>query len=762
MSGKKAAGKKLYISQETFDQAVKENMDDFGMEREEAVSDAVRQFETQGVDLSNINKGTAAPDAAVSLPPQLATLEAFRTALFQAYPPNPACTRTLAEDAALFAPLLTAMHSALSAEAPAGLPAAIDIRTILIANRAVENLVRLLHLSILPALEAPAATLTPALWEFVALVPDLIGAILKGNPDYLTLPAARAKEALPPLAAHFWLPMSEWDVVPALPKHTDGLELFCSAISALQARAEALGLTRPAPPPLPAVETADPTTATPGAATHPTPAKRLMPHMPAPQPDGPLARALRREGDGGAECLQEVGRVFAAEARFVEALRACCMKHESHRHQLTLRPECALIGLLRAGIHQCVELGQLHLSPSSVAPLPSAVLSGAPALVRALCAQARILTNDDDVRVHAGHAHEHSRWMVEAGLAQVLLGLVRTVLPVHASQPRSPLCDPMVAECMSTLARITTRQEHCEELLAPPPVAREDGTGPVEGPAPEGVMPYLAAALQGCIAARRVEGAAASSIAVGRQAASLARALSSSDSAKQVMVQGHIPQLLVDCMAQYSQTAAAAPAAPAGTPVPSPSPAPAPHAVSVPVTASPVPTPTLSVSPPTEATPAPQAPREVPQEVVGLVEQASAALAGFLLRNPSLAAALTQTHGLPAVVVQCMRTFRTSIPINQKLCHVVRNSVARASEKVPIAAMYLELGIESLIRAAMTLHVSPTAAPPQGEPVHDTAVSDEVRRGGCWEAGFSALRDLGCRVEFREEWKGTGLGLARE
>ena len=43
------------ISQETFDQTVTENMEEFEMEREEAIADAVSQFKTQGIDLSNID-----------------------------------------------------------------------------------------------------------------------------------------------------------------------------------------------------------------------------------------------------------------------------------------------------------------------------------------------------------------------------------------------------------------------------------------------------------------------------------------------------------------------------------------------------------------------------------------------------------------------------------------------------------------------------------------------------------------------------------
>ncbi|XP_077644990.1 armadillo repeat-containing protein 6 [Lonchura striata] len=44
------------IAQETFDEAVQENITEFQMEPEEAVREAVQQFQSQGVDLSNIVK----------------------------------------------------------------------------------------------------------------------------------------------------------------------------------------------------------------------------------------------------------------------------------------------------------------------------------------------------------------------------------------------------------------------------------------------------------------------------------------------------------------------------------------------------------------------------------------------------------------------------------------------------------------------------------------------------------------------------------
>ncbi|ETK82543.1 hypothetical protein L915_12061 [Phytophthora nicotianae] len=51
------------ISQETFDECVAENVEDFDMSLEEAVADTVQQFESQGVDLSNIIKSGAAQTA---------------------------------------------------------------------------------------------------------------------------------------------------------------------------------------------------------------------------------------------------------------------------------------------------------------------------------------------------------------------------------------------------------------------------------------------------------------------------------------------------------------------------------------------------------------------------------------------------------------------------------------------------------------------------------------------------------------------------
>ena len=62
MAVKAAKGPPRRISQETFDEAVQENIDDFDLEPDQAVADAVKEFELQNVDLSEIDKSYAGPE----------------------------------------------------------------------------------------------------------------------------------------------------------------------------------------------------------------------------------------------------------------------------------------------------------------------------------------------------------------------------------------------------------------------------------------------------------------------------------------------------------------------------------------------------------------------------------------------------------------------------------------------------------------------------------------------------------------------------
>jgi hypothetical protein len=70
-----AAAVRRRITQETFDEVVRENMEEFGMGRPEAVADAVTQFQTQGVELANIVKDTTGAGHPVLR--AVATLRAF-------------------------------------------------------------------------------------------------------------------------------------------------------------------------------------------------------------------------------------------------------------------------------------------------------------------------------------------------------------------------------------------------------------------------------------------------------------------------------------------------------------------------------------------------------------------------------------------------------------------------------------------------------------------------------------------------------------
>jgi hypothetical protein len=47
---------KKRINQATFDEVVKENIEEFELSREEAVKEALKQFESQGMDWPNVSK----------------------------------------------------------------------------------------------------------------------------------------------------------------------------------------------------------------------------------------------------------------------------------------------------------------------------------------------------------------------------------------------------------------------------------------------------------------------------------------------------------------------------------------------------------------------------------------------------------------------------------------------------------------------------------------------------------------------------------
>ena len=63
------------ISQELFDECVNENIEEFEMELDEAIEDAITQFEGQGVDLSNLIISKEGREAASRLKVAMETLK---------------------------------------------------------------------------------------------------------------------------------------------------------------------------------------------------------------------------------------------------------------------------------------------------------------------------------------------------------------------------------------------------------------------------------------------------------------------------------------------------------------------------------------------------------------------------------------------------------------------------------------------------------------------------------------------------------------
>eukprot|EP00617_Octactis_speculum_P010261 CAMPEP_0185794844 /NCGR_PEP_ID=MMETSP1174-20130828/160229_1 /TAXON_ID=35687 /ORGANISM="Dictyocha speculum, Strain CCMP1381" /LENGTH=520 /DNA_ID=CAMNT_0028490093 /DNA_START=85 /DNA_END=1647 /DNA_ORIENTATION=+ len=81
-----AKGLKPKISQKTFDETIQENMEELEMEKDEAIADAIEQFKTQGVDLSNID--TSGVDRKAMQEHLSSSLAAIRTAMKAIGTPN--------------------------------------------------------------------------------------------------------------------------------------------------------------------------------------------------------------------------------------------------------------------------------------------------------------------------------------------------------------------------------------------------------------------------------------------------------------------------------------------------------------------------------------------------------------------------------------------------------------------------------------------------------------------------------------------------
>ncbi|XP_077989439.1 armadillo repeat-containing protein 6-like [Glandiceps talaboti] len=113
-------------------------------------------------------------------------------------------------------------------------------------------------------------------------------------------------------------------------------------------------------------------------------------------------------------------------------------------------------------------------------------------------------------------------------------------------------------------------------------------------------------------------------------------------------------------------------------------------------------------------------------------ENGCAALAAVSLRNPKNCNAIVGCGGA-VVIIQAMKVHQDEVRVQKQACMAIRNLVARTRE---YNDAFLELGAEALINTARSKY--------------QDVVEDEAK---------AALRDLGCKVELKELWKGEKAPL---
>ncbi|GFO14687.1 Armadillo repeat-containing protein 6 [Plakobranchus ocellatus] len=117
-----------------------------------------------------------------------------------------------------------------------------------------------------------------------------------------------------------------------------------------------------------------------------------------------------------------------------------------------------------------------------------------------------------------------------------------------------------------------------------------------------------------------------------------------------------------------------------------------------------------------------------------IAEAACRVLTAVTLRNTDNSKCVMDCYGHQHIV-QAMKLHPNEVNVQKYACMALRNLVTRNKENSP---SILSLGAESLINEALA---------------HHKGVEDEAK---------AVLRDLGCKVEFKELWKGTGATLEAE
>ncbi|CAH1797808.1 unnamed protein product [Owenia fusiformis] len=115
----------------------------------------------------------------------------------------------------------------------------------------------------------------------------------------------------------------------------------------------------------------------------------------------------------------------------------------------------------------------------------------------------------------------------------------------------------------------------------------------------------------------------------------------------------------------------------------------------------------------------------------GVCEIGCSALATLALRSNKNCAKIVENMGIQ-VIIQTMKIQKDSPKVQAKACMALRNLVSRTKDYIPLI---LEQGAEDLINQAKN--------------------SDEK----CHDEAKAALRDLGCKVDLKTPWMGTGIAL---
>lgn len=115
-----------------------------------------------------------------------------------------------------------------------------------------------------------------------------------------------------------------------------------------------------------------------------------------------------------------------------------------------------------------------------------------------------------------------------------------------------------------------------------------------------------------------------------------------------------------------------------------------------------------------------------PQESEPVAKAGLMCIATLSLRSKENSAALFAAN-IAEEIVESMKLHPTSKAVQRNGAWAIRNIVSRSRD---LCAVFLQLGVERVINEAMLAH---------------PAVLQDLK---------AALRDLGCKVELKEEWTG--------